>query len=36
MVAIQRSSGFRGAFMANVLQFSRDFFVWVDETGEIS
>lgn len=32
-VAIQRSVGYRGAFMANVLQFPRNFFVWVDETG---
>ncbi|MBA4719389.1 MAG: IS630 family transposase [Nitrosopumilus sp.] len=32
-VALQRSEGFRGAFFANVLQFPRDFFVWVDETG---
>ena len=32
-VAIQRSTEHRGAFMANVLQYPRDFLVWVDETG---
>ena len=32
-VAIQRSTEFRGAFMANILQYPRDFIVWVDETG---
>ena len=32
-VALQRSTDFRGAFMANVLQYPRDFLVWVDETG---
>ena len=25
--------GVQGAFLAEVLQFPRDFFVWVDETG---
>ena len=32
-VALQRSIEFRGAFMANILQYPRDFIVWVDETG---
>ena len=32
-VAKQRSSIYRGDFMASVLQYSRDFFVWTDETG---
>ena len=32
-IALQRSSLHRGAFMAHVLQYPRDFFVWVDETG---
>ena len=32
-VASQRSLEYRGAFMANVLQYPREFFVWVDETG---
>ena len=32
-VAIQRSTDHRGAFMANILQYPRDFLVWVDETG---
>ena len=32
-IATQRSLELRGAFMANILQFPRDFFVWVDETG---
>lgn len=32
-VALQRSLEYRGAFMANVLQYPREFFIWVDETG---
>lgn len=32
-VATQRSTEHRGAFMANILQYPRDFLVWVDETG---
>lgn len=32
-VALQRSVEFRGAFMANILQYPQDFIVWVDETG---
>ena len=32
-VALQRSVEFRGAFMANILQYPREFIVWVDETG---
>ena len=32
-VATQRSTEHRGTFMANILQYSRDFLVWVDETG---
>ena len=32
-VAMQRSTEHRGAFMANILQYPRDFLVWVDETG---
>lgn len=32
-VAKQRCTEFRAAFMAQVLQFDRDFFVWIDETG---
>ena len=32
-VAKQRRFDFRGAFMANVLQYDQRFFVWVDETG---
>ena len=32
-IARQRCQEFRGAFLAQVLQFPRDFFVWVDETG---
>ena len=32
-VALQRSEEHRGTFMANVLQYPRDFLVWVDETG---
>ena len=31
-VARQRCTEFRGLFMAEVLQYPRDFFVWVDET----
>ena len=31
--ALQRSFEFRGAFMASILQYPREFFVWVDETG---
>lgn len=31
-VAKQRSSLYRGDFMAYILQYSRDFFVWTDET----
>ena len=31
--ALQRSLEHRAAFMANMLQYPRDFFVWVDETG---
>ena len=32
-IARQRLCEFRAAFMAQVLQFPREFFVWVDETG---
>ena len=32
-IAQQKYIDFRAAFMAQVLQFPRDFFVWVDETG---
>ena len=32
-VAKQRSEILRGFFMAEVLQYSREFFVWLDETG---
>lgn len=32
-VARQRCVEFRAAFMAQVFQYPRDFFVWVDETG---
>lgn len=32
-IASQRSLEYRGAFMANVLQYPRDLIVWVDETG---
>ena len=32
-IALQRSDEHRGAFMANILQYPRNFFVWVDETG---
>ena len=32
-VAIQRSVEYRGAFMANLLQYPHDFLVWMDETG---
>ena len=32
-VAIQRSVEYRGAFMADILQYPREFLVWVDETG---
>ena len=32
-VAKQRSEVLRGLFMARVLQFPREFFIWVDETG---
>ena len=32
-VAKQRSEILRGLFMAEVLQYSRELFVWVDETG---
>ena len=32
-VATQRSTEHRRAFMANILQYPRDFQVWVDETG---
>lgn len=32
-VAKQRSSLYREDFMAYILQYSRDFFVWTDETG---
>jgi len=33
LVAYQRSSEYRAAFMAAVLMFSCDKFVWIDETG---
>lgn len=32
-IAKQRSSYFRGKFMAEALLYPRDYFVWVDETG---
>ena len=32
-VAKQRCYSLRGAFMAQCFMFSRDMFVWVDETG---
>ena len=32
-VALQRSLKHRAAFMPNTLQYPREFFVWVDETG---
>ena len=32
-IARQRCQEFRGAFLTQVLQYPRDFFVWVDETG---
>ena len=32
-IALQRSIDHRGAFMANILQYPREFIVWVDETG---
>lgn len=32
-IALQRSIDHRGAFLANILHYPRDFFVWVDETG---
>ena len=32
-VAKQRSSCYRGRFMAEVMQYPRNFFVWMDETG---
>ena len=32
-VARQRCTEFRGLFMAEVLQYPREFFVWIDETG---
>ena len=32
-IAYQRSSEYRAAFMAAVLMFSSDKFVWIDETG---
>ena len=32
-IAKQRSTLYRGDFMAYVLQYPRDFFVWTDETG---
>ena len=32
-IALQRSVEHRGAFMANIIQYPRDFLVWVDETG---
>lgn len=32
-IAKQRSTIYRGDFMAYVLQYPRDFFVWTDETG---
>ena len=32
-VARQRSTEFRGLFLAEVLQYPHEFFVWVDETG---
>lgn len=32
-VALQRSDSLRGAFIAQVLMYKRDLFVWVDETG---
>ena len=32
-VALQRSHSLRGAFIAQVLMYKRDIFVWVDETG---
>lgn len=31
--AIQRNMAFRGAYFADISQYSRDMFVWVDETG---
>ena len=33
MVSRRRSVEFRGAFMANILQYPRDFSVWIDERG---
>ena len=32
-VARQRCTEFRGLFMVEVLQYPRDFFVWIDEMG---
>ena len=32
-IALQRSIDHRGAFMADILQYPREFIVWVDETG---
>ena len=32
-VARQRCTEFRGLFIAEVLQYPSDFFVWIDETG---
>ena len=32
-IALQRNIDYRGAFMAEVCQYSRDMFIWVDETG---
>ena len=32
-IARQRCQKFRSAFLAQVLQYPREFFVWVDETG---
>ena len=31
-IALQRNSEYRGAFMANTALYTRDMFVWVDET----
>ena len=32
-IALQRNVGFRGAFMADMTQYTRDMLVWIDETG---
>ena len=32
-IAAQRSVEHRGAFMAHILQYPREFLVWIDETG---